>query len=94
MKYVESTDGTRGELYGCAVNALTYLEWVRIVNKPTAQDVMAVLEDEMLKHQVANNAMVGDLEYHYGASTSTKRLSAIKDFCAAVLAKLKEGKCK
>jgi hypothetical protein len=29
MTYLESTDGTRGYMYGCAVNALTFLNWVR-----------------------------------------------------------------
>jgi hypothetical protein len=33
MKYVETTDGTTGSLAGCAVNANTYLEWVRLTAK-------------------------------------------------------------
>lgn len=31
MEYVESTDGTRGESFGSAVNACEYLAWVRLV---------------------------------------------------------------
>jgi hypothetical protein len=34
MRYVESTDGTRGDLVGCAVNAHEFLDWVRLANSP------------------------------------------------------------
>jgi hypothetical protein len=61
MKYVESTDGTRGELVGCAVNALTYLEWVRILNQPTAQDIMDALEDEGVAKEIADTGYSDDL---------------------------------
>lgn len=33
MKYVESTDGMRGELYGSAVSWKTYREWARIAER-------------------------------------------------------------
>ena len=31
MRYVESADGTRGDLVGCEVNAHEFLDWVRLV---------------------------------------------------------------
>jgi hypothetical protein len=36
MRYVESTDGTRGDLCGCAVNAHKYLACVRLVTAADA----------------------------------------------------------
>jgi hypothetical protein len=33
MRYVESTDGTRGELAGTAVGAHEYLRWVRLTRQ-------------------------------------------------------------
>ena len=34
LKYIECTDGTRGELYGCAVSYPTYQEWMRLAATP------------------------------------------------------------
>lgn len=33
IRYVETTDGTRGDLVGCQVNANTFLDWVRASNR-------------------------------------------------------------
>jgi hypothetical protein len=30
MRYVESTDGTKGDLVGCAVHRIEYVQWVRL----------------------------------------------------------------
>ena len=35
MRYVESTDGTRGDLMGCQVNAHEFLAWVRLAGDLT-----------------------------------------------------------
>jgi len=32
VRYVESTDGTRGDLVGCAVNVHEFLAWVRLAS--------------------------------------------------------------
>jgi hypothetical protein len=32
MRYVESTDGTRGDLVGCAVNVHEFLAWLRLAS--------------------------------------------------------------
>jgi hypothetical protein len=32
MRYIESTDGTRGDLVGCAVNTHEFLDWIRLAN--------------------------------------------------------------